>query len=633
MNDRTSAPTDTLDVDQVLRTIAEGTAGATGDDFFRALVQYLALALSCRAAFASEFASSGTRVSTLAFWDRDHFLDNFEYEVAHTPCEGVLQGDIGYYPSRVQQSFPLHAAELAELNAESYIAIPMVGRQGEVLGHLAAIDDKALTNRVRELSIFRIFGVRAAAELERRRVEQALRRSEQRLASVLSTTMDAIVTVDADHRITLFNRSAETVFRCSEAWAVGQPIERFLTGNTRAALLQFLRGETNLEVRHLWAPEGMSATRADGEEFPIEATVSSHHVDDARVFTIILRDVNDRESAYAGLRALRTRHENLQEELQRRESMDGMICEAPAMLHLQSVLQQVARTDTTVLITGETGTGKERVASALHRASPRSANALVPVNCAALPGELIESELFGHERGSFTGATSLRRGRFELAHQGTIFLDEVGELSLQAQAKLLRVLQEHEFERVGGSKPIRVDVRLIAATNRDLQQMVASGTFRADLYYRLNVFPVHVPALRERREEIEPLAQHFLQRIARKLGRDFSGFLPLSLERMRRYSWPGNIRELQNVVERAAILANGPRVEVRDPVLDAAPLPDEQPASAAADEVLRAHITRVLADCRGTIEGVHGAAAVLGLKPSTLRHRMKQLGIRKPSVG
>jgi len=237
-----------------------------------------------------------------------------------------------------------------------------------------------------------------------------------------------------------------------------------------------------------------------------------------------------------------------------------------------------------VLVLGETGTGKELVARAIHDRSPRRERPLVTINCAALPRELVESELFGHEKGAFTGATQQRRGRFELADGGTLFLDEVGELPLEAQAKLLRVLQEQEFERVGGTRSLRTDVRVIAGTNRDLQAQVGAGGFRSDLFYRLNVFPVTVPPLRDRREDIPPLVAHFLAKSARKLGKAFEGVSPTFLERAMAYAWPGNVRELENAVERAAILARGSLLEALEPFTPAGARahPDAAPAGPRA---------------------------------------------------
>jgi DNA-binding NtrC family response regulator len=313
-----------------------------------------------------------------------------------------------------------------------------------------------------------------------------------------------------------------------------------------------------------------------------------------------------------------------------RAERHAMVGDSPALRRVLEHIAQVAKTDTTVLIQGETGTGKELVARAIHEAGARRERPLVKLNCAALPRELVESELFGHEKGAFTGALQQRRGRFELADGGTLFLDEVGELPLEAQAKLLRVLQEREFERVGGSRPLRVDVRVIAATNRDLQAQVAAGRFRADLFYRLNVFPIAVPALRERRGDIGRLVQHFAEKAARKLGRPLEGVAPSFLESAAAYHWPGNIRELENVVERAMIMSRGTLLDGADLLgPGSAPGPVSLPVEATLEEMERAHIRRVLEGTRWVIEGQRGAARILGVNPSTLRGRLRKLGIRK----
>jgi DNA-binding NtrC family response regulator len=314
-----------------------------------------------------------------------------------------------------------------------------------------------------------------------------------------------------------------------------------------------------------------------------------------------------------------------------RAERHAMVGDSPALRRVLEQIAQVAPTDSTVLIQGETGTGKELVARAIHEAGARRERPLVKLNCAALPRELVESELFGHEKGAFTGALQQRRGRFELADGGTLFLDEVGELPLDTQAKLLRVLQEREFERVGGTRSLHVDVRVIAATNRDLHSEVAAARFRSDLYYRLNVFPVTVPPLRERRQDIPRLVQHFAAKLARKLGRPLEGVSPAFIERASGYDWPGNVRELENVIERAMIMSRGP-------MLDGAALlsagSHHVPAAASRieatlEEMERAHIRRVLEGTRWVIEGDRGAARILGLNPSTLRGRLRKLGIRK----
>jgi PAS domain S-box-containing protein len=617
-----------LRTDEVLRYIVEGTASVTGDEFFRALTHCLAKALGVRWAFVSEFAQVRTRVCMLAFWAGDAFASPVEYDLRNTPCELVLQGQVGFYPKSVPELFPLDKP-LIGLGVQSFLAIPITNAQGEVLGHLAAMDDKPMREDPRDLQIFRIFGARAGAELERRNFERALRESEDRMSSLLAGAMDAIVCVDPQHRIRLFNRAAEEMFQCRPEAAIGEMFDQFMPPRHRDTFRRYVDGTLFGNQERVWVPEGLHGLRSDGEEFPIETTLSKFRHCGETLHTIIIRDINDRARAEHQLREVMAEHSNLREVVRRQQEFGGLVGQSPQMQALFRDVGQVAQTDSTVLIMGETGAGKEGIARGVHDASPRRDNTLVIVNCAALPTELIESELFGHEKGAFTGATAMRKGRFELADGGSIFLDEIGELSAQAQAKLLRVLQEQSFERVGGGAPIKVDVRVIAATNRDLGEMVKAGTFRADLYYRINVFPLKVPPLRDRRSDIPALAQHFVAKFARKLGKPLEAIAPVSLERLRRYSWPGNVRELQNVIERASILSAGPIVEVPDALI-AGTRDADVAASNNLEDVARSHILRVLDDCNWVIEGEQGAAALLALKPSTLRYRMKLLGIEKP---
>jgi transcriptional regulator with GAF, ATPase, and Fis domain len=314
----------------------------------------------------------------------------------------------------------------------------------------------------------------------------------------------------------------------------------------------------------------------------------------------------------------------------------SLLSRCPGLAQLLHQVRKVASTPTSVLLHGETGTGKELIARAIHEISPRQRGPLVRVNCAALSPTLVESELFGHEKGAFTGAAQRRIGRFELADGGTLLLDEVGEVPAEMQPKLLRVLQEQEFERVGGSQPVRVDVRIVSATNRDLVKAVASGRFRADLFYRLSVFPIEVPPLRSRPGDCAVLARAFLRMHGKRLGKSFDGIDSGALERLVAHDWPGNVRELANVIERATIVAAGARLTEADlpPLSRADRLPEDRPASEFEEDprlasVERAHVTRVLDRTGWVIEGKKGAAALLGLAPSTLRSRMAQLSIHR----
>jgi DNA-binding NtrC family response regulator len=321
----------------------------------------------------------------------------------------------------------------------------------------------------------------------------------------------------------------------------------------------------------------------------------------------------------------------LQDEVRPDESVANMVGESDAFRRVLAAVQVVAPTDAAVLIQGETGTGKELVARAIHDGSTRSQRSFIKVNCAAIPATLLESELFGHEKGAFTGAFAQKPGRFELAHDGTLFLDEVGEMPLELQPKLLRVLQDQEFERLGGTRTIRVNVRIIAATNRDLKAMVDEGKFRADLYYRLRVFPLSVPPLRERREDIPVLARYFVQKHARRMGRNIASISAEALEALTNYDWPGNIRELQNVLELSLILSNGPELHVATAELSgrSAPVAMQGPASPDADVPERARILQALKEARGVVGGADGAAARLGMKRTTLQARMRKYNIAK----
>ncbi|MCA9115340.1 MAG: sigma 54-interacting transcriptional regulator [Planctomycetaceae bacterium] len=501
-------------VDATLRSIMQGTATARGEHFFRSLVQYLAVSLNVKSAFVAEFNPERTAVSTLAVWVDDGPGENFGFDIEGTPCKHVLSGAIQHFADNVQQLFPTND-HLRELEARSYLAIPLTDDTGTVVGHLAVIDDQPMEADERELSIFHIFAARATAELIRRQAEQQLddsRRREDRLRS---------------------------------------------------------------------------------ERQRIEAEV-----------------------AY------------LREELRDRSDYAEIVGESDGIWKVLRNIDVVAPTDSTVLILGETGTGKELVARAIHRNSRRHNGPFVRVNCAALPESLLESELFGHEHGAFTGATRQRTGRFELADGGTIFLDEIGEMPQPAQSRLLRVLQEQELERVGSSDTIRIDTRVLAATNRNLLEMVEEGTFREDLYYRLNVFPIQIPPLRERLEDIPTLVRFFLRKLATRLGRKIDRIPESVFATLRQYTWPGNVRELENVVERAMILTTGDALQLADGVIPLRarkrPRPDSlQPL----EDVERSHIRTVLEHVNGVIAGPNGAAQILGLNPNTLRSRMAKLGL------
>ncbi len=623
-----------LDHDEIaaLRAIVEGTAQSIGDAFFRSLVTHLASAMDVSYAFVAEFDRPTMRARTLAYWGKGEILDNIEFDLAGTPCEDVIRSGLCHHPRGVRDKFP-DDRDLIELGIESYLGVPLLDVDGLVLGHLAVFDERPLPPEPRRLSIFRIFATRAAVELERLRVEKRLLESERRYRDLYEEAPNAYVAIGADRRLLTVNHRATQLLGVSASELVGRPVlELFAeTPAGRARAEESLRaGFAGEEV----SGRELEMRRRDGRPLWVSVWMRPLRGPDGRISALhsIWVDITDRVLAEAERARLQEQNLYLQEEIKSVHNFEEIVGRSPALLAVLDKVSRVAATDATVLITGETGTGKELIARAIHSRSRRAARPLIKVNCAALPGGLVESELFGHEKGAFTGAIARRIGRFELADGGTLFLDEIGELPLETQAKLLRVLQEHEIERVGGGAAIHVDVRIIAATNRDLIKSVREKTFREDLYYRLSVFPVALPPLRERAEDIPMLVRFLVERFAARIGKRLEGVSRETMRRLASYRWPGNIRELENVLERAIILASGPVLEFeidgeRPPALAAA----EGPAPTSLEEVERRHILDILGQTNWVIEGSRGAAGLLGLHPNTLRSRLKKLGIVRSS--
>ncbi|MBA4067546.1 MAG: Fis family transcriptional regulator [Isosphaera sp.] len=613
----------------VLRAIVEGTARHTGEEFFRSLVRNLSRATGVPNAFVAEFAGADTRVRTLANWKAGAFAPNEEWDLPGTPCEDVLRGNLCHHPAGVRERF---AGDPGSAAVESYLGVPLRESGGAVLGHLAVYDDQPMPAEPRLLDTFHIFAARAAAELDRLRMDRMLRDSEARYRDLFEEAPAAYVAVDADGCLREVNRAAvELLGRSADALhgtCLVDCAPHTPSGRPRmeAVLAEYLAGRPV-------AGREVEFARPDGTPVWLALWVRPFPGPAGRPVggRVVGTDVTARVLAEREGARLRQQNLYLREELKAAHNYDEIVGRSPALVAVLQRVSKVAPTDATVLITGETGTGKELVARAVHSAGPRAGRPLIKLNCAALPAGLVESELFGHEKGAFTGAAARKPGRFELADGGTLFLDEVGELPPDAQAKLLRVLQEREFERVGGTDPVRVDVRVIAATNRDLAAMVKARQFREDLFYRLNVFPVRLPPLRDRPDDI-PLLVHFVvSKFAARLGKRVEAVGPDTLAALAAYPWPGNVRELENVLERAVILADGPVLEIDPEVLAVGPDPDAaDPAGRTLRAVEREHILAALAEANWVIEGAGGAARLLGLHPNTLRSRLKRYGITRP---
>jgi PAS domain S-box-containing protein len=469
-----------------------------------------------------------------------------------------------------------------------------------------------------------------------KRTDQALQASEKRYRALFEKANDAIFLETEDDAIIAVNQRACDLLGYSRAELLAMKVPDLQAPEVRGSSGTVIKGELG---RHQDNPfEGLDVHR-DGRRIPVEITNAAIEEDGKRLVLSIVRDVSERKQAEQALRQALLEVRRLTDQLQqenvylRQEAKllhdhEQIVGQSQAIQRVLAQVEQVAGTDSTVLLLGETGTGKELLATALHNLSPRHARAMVKVNCAALPATLVESELFGREKGAYTGALTKQVGRFELAHGSTIFLDEVGDLPPEVQVKLLRILQEGTLEHLGNPKSLHVNVRVIAASNRDLAKAVREGRFREDLFYRLNVFPITVPPLRERREDVPLLVWSFVEEFTRSLGKTIQAIAKESMEALQRYAWPGNVRELRNLIERAMIANTGPILRVAVPgIADVVAA-----KSLALEDVEREHILHVLELTRWRVRGKEGAAEMLRLKPTTLESRMAKLGIQRPRL-
>ena len=624
-----------LNESEALRYVLEGTVAKTGEPFFRALVENLSKALGYRHAWITELVDQD-HLRSLAAWMHGELVPNFDYAIRHTPCEPVIRNRcVVHHPDNVQAAYP-EDLELADIGAVSYLGVPLFDSDGRTLGHLALLGDVPKPTEPIGLTVLKIFAARAEVELQQVRAQRALSASEERASNLLESAMDGILVVDRDLSIHTVNTAAARMLDISPE--TPGSLTALLPEADRQRFVQLLEAESADEPYLL--VNGLTL-RTSEREFVVEGTVTHFGHEDKPLFALIFRDIG--ELLATEQRIERLLAENRYLELKLGALGSGEILGAsPAIGKALDDAQQVAETNATVIIHGETGTGKELFARAVHNWSPRCDGSLIAVNCAALPAELIESEFFGHEKGAFTGASQRRVGRFALADGGTIFLDEVGDLPIALQAKLLRVLQEGQFEPVGSSRTQTVDVRVVAATNRDLFQAVQDGEFREDLYYRLSVFPIEVPPLRDRVDDVILLAEAFLDEFATQIGRRCAPLTNGMKARLLGYGWPGNVRELRNVMERAVICARDGQVDL-DRALPQAAVGSSAPIGRADDvagdavltvealrELEKENIRRALLRCGGRVSGESGAAALLNMKPSTLSSRIRALGIHSP---
>ncbi len=604
----------------------------SSENFFNSMAMQLAQCLEADCAFIGELIEGEEdKVRTIGVCRQGEIAENFTYDPTHGPCKGVLEQGIRSYVSGVPGMFPEFPL-LKQLNGDGYAGARLSDSQGRAIGIMVAVYTRPLTNAKFAEMILQLFSTRTAAEIERKRDEEALRQSEERFRVALKNSPITVFNQDRDLRYTWIYNS-QLPFLDSEN--LGKTASEIFDPEQAARITELRRRvlETGVGER-----DEMQAT-FDGKRHYFDTTIEP--VFDAVGAVIGITgastDVTELREASEALRE--AKRKLTEEKLYLEQEIDtelGFVEIIGQSKALQTVMEQVGRvasSDATVLLLGETGTGKELVARAVHRLSQRSKNSFIKMNCAAIPSGLLESELFGNEKGAFTGAVSRKIGRLELADKGTLFLDEIGDISLALQPKLLRVLQDQEFERLGGTQTLKVDFRLIAATNRDLAESVLENEFRSDLYYRLNVFPIRVPPLRERREDIRLLVEHFVQKFARQMNKTITSIPKKTMDVLMGWEWPGNVRELENFVERSVILTQGSVL--------VSPLSEMTPLSAmeeekGVDETLEAtereHILRALRESHGQIGGPRGAAKRLGLKRTTLQSKLKHFGIN-PRAG
>ena len=588
--------------------------------------------------------------------DRDAFIMTHLYQRSTMPATPMRPDARFYFPWTLGQlrqgktvviagldDLPADAARDAEMfrryGTAAVVVVPLPIGNSELAALTFATDRERAGWPEEVVKMLKLVAEVVGSAIARERSDRRQRENEQRLRAIIETATDGIVVIDEGGSIESINPAAVRMFGYEAEDVIDRNVSMLMPEPYRTDHDGYLESYLKTgEKRIIGAGRELVGRRRDGSEFPMELAVSETVLDTGRrVFTGIMRDITARKQAEEDLRhsldeAQRLRDQlgqhnvNLKEEVKLLKGHGRIVGQSQSLKSVLGQVEQVAPTRSTVLLLGETGTGKELIASAIHEGSPRRDHPMVRVNCSAIPTTLIESELFGREKGAYTDAQSRQIGRFEQANESTLFLDEIGDLASEMQVKLLRVLEERHIQRLGGSTAIPIDVRIIAATNVDLEKAVAERRFREDLYYRMNVFPIRIPPLRERPDDILPLLHGFVEEFGRILRKRVESVADESVKALTRYDWPGNVRELRNLVERAMILADGPELRIDVPGLH---------ASASRERVTlhdaeRDHIVRMLERAGWRVRGRNGAADLLDVKPTTLESRMARLGITRP---